>query len=42
MHLGDLQILVIEYYWWEGQGTGMKPGAPELLIDDKLDQLYFE
>lgn len=38
IHFGDLHILVIEYYWCVGQGTGIKPGADDVLIEEKSPQ----
>ena len=35
---GDLQILVMEYYWWVGHWTGTNPGAFDALIDEKSPQ----
>lgn len=29
----DLQMFVIEYSGWEGQGIGTKPGAHDAFID---------
>lgn len=36
-HDGDLQMLVIAYYVWDGQGIGTKPGAELAWIDENSE-----